>query len=360
MKLLPFRPVTKLGVKSLEEVLGILPPPAPVNPSLDSKIIYMHVGDSPKASPESTRPPGLAEQAFWPETPSFADDSAFTHIPSLIITMERAEGPSIECHNLVTLHSWLAADEQLRLWARSIDGDYYDKTDVSVDLGGEDKWEYRFDLKRCATEGDGRDFRQNLVNRIAFYTGECRPAHMTAANYQSFTNGLDATTRDFAKHMLQRLGSMVPPAQPAAGSEALIPAAPPVLSPQEKQQQFLAMEDGYQPGAILCSSWGWEQTNIDFYRIEGRSGLMLTLVPLGNVLSETPGGFMSGTRVPTDIPKDYMTDHDVAWGNKDKENPKPTFRRKLRKYDGKISGIVVEHGWCKLWDATPMTCSWYA
>lgn len=131
---------------------------------------------------------------------------------------------------------------------------------------------------------------------------------------------------------------------------------PPII---QRQKEFIAMEDGYQPGAILYSSWGYDQTNIDFYRIEKRAGLMLTLAPLQSTVTETH--YMSGHRIPTDTPKDYFTDHDVAWGNKDKENPKPLFKRKLKTgADGKPNGTVISHGWCRLWDGKPMTCSWYA
>ena len=154
--------------------------------------------------------------------------------------------------------------------------------------------------------------------------------------------------------------SITTPAQPPlvmAGGNSDTPPTdePPVI---QRQKQFLTMADPYQPGAILCSSWGWEQTNIDFYRIEKRAGLMLTLAPLQNILTES--GFMSGTRLPTDQPKDYATDHDTAWGNKDLQNPKPTFKRKLKLgSDGKPNGLVISHGWCRLWEARPMTCSWY-
>lgn len=142
--------------------------------------------------------------------------------------------------------------------------------------------------------------------------------------------------------------------------------SPPTLVPPNAepliiqcQKEFLALPDGYQPGAIIDSSWGYDQTNIDFYRIEKRTGLMVILAPLQSTLTETV--FMSGDRLPTATPKDYLTDHDVAWGNKDKENPKPTFRRKLRLgKDGTPSGLVISHGWASLWNGKPVTCSCYA
>lgn len=395
---------------------------------------------------------------FTPTEFSRADDAAFPAVPGLEIIMERGEGPSIECRTPVTLHSWQAADEQLRLWARSIDGDYYDKTDVKVTLDGEEAWEYRFDLKACGTEGDGADFRTNLINRIRFYTGAGKPDWMKPDRYAACMKDITEETRTFAANLAARLEALpIRPEPPAPKSTGIfggwellseqIPqgailfirlgdfyetfahhakTAAPILNVAltkrklvpmcgipvhaadsyikrlleadhavmlasfdsatgkaiidrtftppachaptgegeapdlaKRQQEFLAMEDGYQPGAIICSTWGWEQTNIDFYRIDKRSGLSVTLTPLRSEVTETQ--FMSGKRVPLDTPKDYATDHDVAWGNKDLENPKPSFRRKL-KLDGagKIGGLIISSGWAKIWDGQPMTCSWYA
>jgi hypothetical protein len=401
---------------------------------------------------------GTDTAAFTPTEFSRVDDAAFPPVPGLEITMERAEGPSIECRTPVTVHSWQAADEQLRLWARSIHGDYYDKTDVKVTLDGEEAWEYRFDLKACGTEGDGADYRTNLINRIRFYTGTGKPPWMKPDRYAAFMKDVPEETRTFASELAKRLEALpIQPEPPTpkptgifGGWELLseqIPqgvilfirlgdfyetfahhaktAAPilnvaltqrkmvpmcgiPVhaadsyikrlleadhtvmlatfdaatgkasversLTPPachapagegetsdlaERQKEFLAMDDGYQPGAIIYSSWGHEQTNIDFYRIEKRSGSSVTLTPLRSEVTETH--FMSGKRVPLDTPKDYASDHDVAWGNKDLENPKPSFRRKL-KLDaaGKIIGLTISSGWAKIWDGRPMTCSWYA
>ena len=36
----------------------------------------------------------------------------------------------------------------------------------------------------------------------------------------------------------------------------------------------------FTPGAILVDSWGWDQTNIDFYRITKRSGDFVTVEKL--------------------------------------------------------------------------------
>lgn len=147
-------------------------------------------------------------------------------------------------------------------------------------------------------------------------------------------------------------------AQVEAAINAGIPIPYPPNKLAERQKTFLAMQDGYQPGAIISSSWGYDQTNIDFYRIEKRSGEWVTLLPMRNLITED--GFMSGRTIPFDQPKDPHTDHDVAWRNKESAIKNSTFRKKIRFREGKPTGFTIQYGWARLWDAEPERCSWYA
>src|SRR5262245_18240267 len=102
------------------------------------------------------------------------------------------------------------------------------------------------------------------------------------------------------------------------------------------------LDDGYQVGAILEDQWGYEQTNIDYYRITKRSGWWVTLEPIGKL--ETDGQhWPTGTCVP----------------DPSKVTGKP-FRRKLRFYDGRIGGLQIDHGWCTAWDGRPSHWTAYA
>lgn len=152
--------------------------------------------------------------------------------------------------------------------------------------------------------------------------------------------------KDSGKAIVQR--AITPPS--AADEDPLI----------TRQKSFLAMEDGYQAGAIISYSWGWEQTNYNYYRIEKRSGEFVTLIPL--VSRSTPTGDMHSDEFPTDTPKDYAKDHDPAWGNKNLEKPKPTFRRKLTIRDGKPSGFSISSGtgWARLWEGRVGKATHYA
>lgn len=106
--------------------------------------------------------------------------------------------------------------------------------------------------------------------------------------------------------------------------------------------------EAYEPGAILEYSWGYDQTNIDYFMVTKRvdkpdGSTWLTLVPVKSAeVRET--GFMSGQCV----------------AGQPVEGAKP-FRRKLHKWDGREGGVAIRsYGWCSLWDGKPSNWSSYA
>lgn len=103
----------------------------------------------------------------------------------------------------------------------------------------------------------------------------------------------------------------------------------------------------YEVGAILEYSWGYDQTNIDYFVIVRRSesarGAWLTLVPL-TTRDKQETGFMTGDCLPGVIV----------------QGAKP-FRRKLAIDNGREFGVAIRsYGWCGLWDGKPSRWSSYA
>jgi hypothetical protein len=103
----------------------------------------------------------------------------------------------------------------------------------------------------------------------------------------------------------------------------------------------------YTTGAILVDSWGWEQTNIDFYVIIERKGDFVTVQKL--LKDRSPKiGFMSNHVRPTFVP-------DL------KEKP---IRKKVKIFDGKEAGFTFRNysggGWCSLWKGEKVTETHYA
>lgn len=104
--------------------------------------------------------------------------------------------------------------------------------------------------------------------------------------------------------------------------------------------------DKFEVGAILTDSWGWEQTNIDFYCIVKRSGNWLTVLPMSKITSEEKG-FMTNDEMPDKI--NFCADPQ---------------RKKLCIHYGKENGFSFRNysggGWCRLWNGEKETSTHYA
>jgi len=90
-------------------------------------------------------------------------------------------------------------------------------------------------------------------------------------------------------------------------------------------------------GTIYVSSWGYEQTNIDFFQVVGHKGrTQIVLSPIHGVRTVT--GMDQGRKVPT---KDSF---------KGKEIVKKLGREKAIHLN--------DYSYCCIWDGTPQYCSW--
>lgn len=97
-----------------------------------------------------------------------------------------------------------------------------------------------------------------------------------------------------------------------------------------------------QPGQIYVESWGYDQTNIDFYQVVSVKGASALIRAIEQNTTET--GFMSGKTFPV---KDHFKSG--------------LIRKRVMNYgDGRPSFSGCAHGWLTLWDGTPQGCSWYA
>lgn len=103
----------------------------------------------------------------------------------------------------------------------------------------------------------------------------------------------------------------------------------------------------YETGAILRDSWGYDQTNIDFYCIVKRAGLYATILPLKKQSGEFNGQAMTREEEPGEI--DFTKD---------------PIRKKIAGYEGKDIGFTLRNytggGWCELWKGEKETSTHYA
>jgi hypothetical protein len=97
----------------------------------------------------------------------------------------------------------------------------------------------------------------------------------------------------------------------------------------------------FKPGDIMYDSWGYEQTNVDFYEVvQVKSASTIVLRQVAQDTKETC--FMSGHTTPR--PGEYIGD---------------PIQKRVQWYDGKPY-ISSEYGSISMWDGRPVHCSWYA
>lgn len=97
-------------------------------------------------------------------------------------------------------------------------------------------------------------------------------------------------------------------------------------------------------GTILYASWGYDQTNVDFFKVVSRTPKTVTLVEIGSKMVKGDQGFtMTG---------EVVADPDVI-----KSEP---FRRKLNEWKGAPTVKVDSSRFARLWDGKPKHETYYA
>lgn len=101
---------------------------------------------------------------------------------------------------------------------------------------------------------------------------------------------------------------------------------------------------GLEPGLILVSSWGYEQTNVDFYEVIEKIGA--TMVRIEKIGSQSATDGSAG--------QSSMSDRVVP----DPEKRTGEFSKHKAHPDGRIK--IASYASAYLWDGLPRYCSWYA
>lgn len=98
------------------------------------------------------------------------------------------------------------------------------------------------------------------------------------------------------------------------------------------------------PGAIVYNSWGYDQTNLDFYEVTSATPHFVTLREIASVQTDSGNaGSMSGyfKACPGQYITDKETRHKVSMG-------------------GRGPSIKFRNGAGSVWDGQPKFSSWYA
>ncbi len=120
----------------------------------------------------------------------------------------------------------------------------------------------------------------------------------------------------------------------------------------------------YKVDDILHHSWGYEQTNCDFYQVVEVKNKSVVLKKIKSKTVPGSEGFMSDSRLPEKGA--FITDgsHALAKYSEKITPENPTIEKRVASYvkeDGSLRYFIsTPYGWCELWDGTPQSCSWYA
>lgn len=133
---------------------------------------------------------------------------------------------------------------------------------------------------------------------------------------------------------------------------------------QAKQEARKRFQNPFKKDDILHHSWGYDQTNCDFYQVVESKKASVVLRKIGS--STVPGSesFMSDSRLP--VKDDFITEGTQALTKDDRPitPDNPTITKKVSFYvkeDGSLRYYIpTSYGWCDLWEGKPEYCSWYA
>ena len=140
-----------------------------------------------------------------------------------------------------------------------------------------------------------------------------------------------------------------------------------MITAEAKERKRLArarFQNPYKMGDILHHSWGYDQTNCDFYQVVEVKKASVVLRPIGAKTVEGSEGFMSDSLMPNR--DDFITKgHHALSKYGDAITPEhPTIMKRVSAYiqddDSMKYFIPVPYGWCDLWKGKPEQHSWYA
>jgi hypothetical protein len=98
------------------------------------------------------------------------------------------------------------------------------------------------------------------------------------------------------------------------------------------------------PGTIFSCSWGYDQTNVDFYQVVERRGYMVTLREIGcKSIEETS----------------WASDKRIAVKDAFLKNAEP-FKKKLQFHNKEPYVSMNSYSSAYLWNGEAKHCSWYA
>lgn len=127
----------------------------------------------------------------------------------------------------------------------------------------------------------------------------------------------------------------------------------------EKKAASQEMVNPFKVGDIVSNSWGYDQTNVDFYQVVEVGKKSVKLRSIGQKSVPGTQGFMCENVVPVKDKFLSKSTHENHY-----KDGNPPFTKILKAYKNKSGGIDVylsfKHGSGNKWGGQPLYNSWYA
>lgn len=115
---------------------------------------------------------------------------------------------------------------------------------------------------------------------------------------------------------------------------------------KSKAIKDLKASDHYQVGDVLCNSWGYDQTNVDFYQVTKVLDKSIEICEIAQKSSDS-GGAYGGKCQP-------CRNHFIGESRR-KTLQIPSWAGRER--EEKRAYVSMRHGWCSKWDGKALYCS---
>jgi hypothetical protein len=115
----------------------------------------------------------------------------------------------------------------------------------------------------------------------------------------------------------------------------------------EQQAKRRGFKHSYKVGDVLSCSWGYDQTNVEFYQVTATTPGTVTIREIAQ------------KAVPDSQQAHGMAENRIASPGVFLEKSEPVTKRPQYQKDGP-GYVPMKHGCCSLWDGRPKYCSWYA
>ena len=133
---------------------------------------------------------------------------------------------------------------------------------------------------------------------------------------------------------------------------------------QRKATARAKFQNPYKVGDILHHSWGYDQTNCDFYQVVEVNKASVILRKIGDQTVPGSEGFMCESLIPKKGAFIEKGTQALSKLDRDISPENPTITKRVSCYmidDGSLRYYIpVPYGWCDLWEGKPEYSSWYA